>query len=222
MSKSLGNVFGIREVTNAVSAEALRLFLVATHYRSPMDFSIAAVEESFRALVRLYETLARADAAVPGRAATSGPLLPAGPRLEPFVESMDDDLNTAGAVAVLFELARELNRLLDAGELARAAEVRADIGRIAPVLGIAERPPEEFLEVERTRAVAQAGLTRAEIERQIGERAEARQAKDWRKADEIRNRLLEHGIALEDGAGATTWRPVSWGLEPPAKRKKPA
>ncbi|MGH7856809.1 MAG: cysteine--tRNA ligase [Candidatus Binatia bacterium] len=221
MSKSLGNVFGIREVTDVISAEALRLFLVSTHYRSPMDFSLAGVEESFRALVRLYETLARAETATTGRA--PAPLLPPSPRLEPFVAAMEDDLNTAQAVAVLFDLVRELNRLLDSGELHEAAGVRAELATIASVLGVGEQAPAEFLEAERDRAVDQAGLARGDIERSIAGRAEARARKDWQRADEIRSALVERGIVLEDGPGGTTWRPASWGIvEAAAKKKGPS
>jgi len=215
MSKSLGNVFGIREVTDLVSAEALRLFLVSTHYRSPMDFSLQTIEEAFRALIRLYETLARVDAATGAPHPEAGPLLPPTPRLQPFVAAMDDDLNTARAVAVLFDLAREANRLLDAGEVAAAAEVRHDLAKIGAVLGIGEENPARFLDGERDRALSRAGVTRGEIDQLIAERAEARRAKNWNRADEIRKGLSEKGIALEDASGRTTWRPLSWGAVQP-------
>jgi cysteinyl-tRNA synthetase len=221
MSKSLGNVFGIREVTSLLPAEALRLFLISTHYRSPMDFSLPAVEDSFRALVRLYETLARVDASAGKPNTPPRPLLPPTPRLVPFVAAMDDDLNSAQAVAVLFDLVRELNRLLDAGDLAGAGEVRRELASIAAVLGVGERDPEEFLAAERARALAAARLGSADVERAIADRAAARGAKDWQRADELRHKLLEAGIALEDGAAGTTWRPTRWGAEPPA-RKGPA
>jgi cysteinyl-tRNA synthetase len=218
MSKSLGNVFGIREVTDRLPAEALRLFLVSTHYRSPMDFSLDAVEESFRALVRLYETLARAEASGVRGPEESVPLIPATPRLAPFVAAMDDDLNTAKAIAVVFDLVRELNRVLDAGDLDGAAAVRRDLAATARVLGIGGLRPEDFLSAERRRALGAARLTEADVERAIAERAAARSAKDWQRADELRRRLLEAGIALEDDARGTTWRPTSWGIEPPARK----
>ena len=218
MSKSLGNVFGIREVTSLLPAEALRLFLISTHYRSPMDFSLPAVEESFRALVRLYETLARVDASTGKPSTPPRPLLPPPPRLVPFVAAMDDDLNSAQAVAVLFDLVRELNRLLDAGDLAGAAEVRRELASIAAVLGVGERDPEGFLDAERARALAAAKLGPADVERAIADRAAARGAKDWQRADELRQKLLEAGIALEDGAAGTTWRPTRWGVEPPPRK----
>jgi cysteinyl-tRNA synthetase len=216
MSKSLGNVFAIREIAERLPAEALRLFLVSTHYRSPMDFSLEAVEESFRALVRLYETLARADASGVGAPAETS-LIPPRPRLAPFVAAMDDDLNTAGAMAVVFDLVRELNRLLDAGDRDGATSVRRDLAATAGVLGIGGLRPEAFLAAERRRALEAARLTAADVERAIAERGAARSTKNWPRADEIRAELLAAGIALEDEAGGTTWRPASWGVEPARK-----
>ncbi|MBI2962817.1 MAG: cysteine--tRNA ligase [Deltaproteobacteria bacterium] len=217
MSKSLGNVFAIRDIAERLPAEALRLFLISTHYRSPMDFSLEAVAESFRALVRLYETLARADArGARGPQAAPAPLPPT-PRLEPLVAALDDDLNTARAVAVLFDLVRELNRALDAGDVAAAAALRRDVSAAAAVLGVGERRSEEFLDAERRRALAAAGLAAGEVARCIAERAAARSAKDWKRADELRRGLAAAGIVLEDGAAGTTWRPASWGAEAPAR-----
>jgi len=217
MSKSLGNVFAIRDIADRLPGEALRLFLMSTHYRSPMDFALESVEESFRALVRLYETLARADGAG-AHASTDAALFPPTARLEPFVAAMDDDMNTARAVAVLFDLVRELNRLLDGVDRSGAAAVRRDLAAAGAVLGIGVQEPAEFLDAERTRALHAARLGVADVERAIGERAAARAAKDWRRADELRGKLFEAGIALEDGAAGTTWRPTRWGLETPARK----
>jgi cysteinyl-tRNA synthetase len=213
MSKSLGNVFGIREVTQRLPAEALRLFLISTHYRSPMDFSIEGVEESLRALVRLYETKARIRRATGGRVAPPLGLAAPSARLRPFVSALDDDLNTARAVAVVFDLVREANRSLDAGDTASAEAIGADLAVAATVLGVGSRDPEEFLEEERTRALDRAGLARDDLERRIAERAEFRRSRDWARADAIRRELLERGIALEDTPQGTAWRPLAWGVE---------
>ncbi len=218
MSKSLGNVFAIRDIVERLPAEALRLFLAATHYRSPMDFSLESVEESFRALVRLYETLARATAAGIVAPAEPAGVLPTTPRLEPFVAALDDDLNTARAVAVLFDLVRELNRVLDAGDGESASAVRRDLAAAAAVLGIGDRRAEEFLAAERARALHAARKSIGEVEAIVAERAAARAAKQWQRADDLRRGLLDAGIALEDSAAGTTWRPTSWGVESPTRK----
>ena len=218
MSKSLGNVFAIRDIVERLPAEALRLFLAATHYRSPMDFSLESVEESFRALVRLYETLARAASAGVARPAGSASVFPTTPRLEPFVAALDDDLNTARAVAVLFDLVRELNRLLDARDLEGALAVRRDLAAAAGVLGIGDQPAGNFLVSEQARALRAASRSAEDVEAVIAERASARASKQWQRADELRRSLLDAGIALEDGASGTTWRPTSWGIEPPTRK----
>jgi len=218
MSKSLGNVFAIRDIVERLPAEALRLFLAATHYRSPMDFSLESVEESFRALVRLYETLARATAAGIGAPAEPAGVFPTTARLEPFVAALDDDLNTARAVAVLFDLVRELNRLLDAGDGESASAVRRDLAAAAAVLGIGDRRAEEFLAAERARALNAGRKSIEEVEAIVAERAAARTAKQWQRADDLRRGLLDAGIALEDSAAGTTWRPTSWGIESPTRK----
>ncbi len=223
MSKSLGNVFGIREIVALLPAEALRLFLMSTHYRSPMDFSLVSVEESFRALVRLYETLARADARGVAAPTEVPAVLPPTQALVPFVDAMDDDLNTARAIAVLFDLVRELNRALDAGDLTAAASARRDLAAAGSVLAVGIQPPAAFLDAERARSLASAGLSTADVEARIVERTAARAARDWARADEVRSALASQGIVLEDGPRGTTWRPASWGMvEPVAKKGKRA
>jgi cysteinyl-tRNA synthetase len=183
-----------------------------------MDFSLESVEESFRALVRLYETLARATAAGIGAPAEPAGVFPTTARLEPFVAALDDDLNTARAVAVLFDLVRELNRLLDAGDGESASAVRRDLAAAAAVLGIGDRRAEEFLAAERARALNAGRKSIEEVEAIVAERAAARTAKQWQRADDLRRGLLDAGIALEDSAAGTTWRPTSWGIESPTRK----
>ncbi|HYB97847.1 MAG TPA: cysteine--tRNA ligase [Candidatus Limnocylindrales bacterium] len=202
MSKSLGNAFAIEDVLREVEAEGLRLHLLSTHYRSPLDFSPTGIAESTKALVRAYETLARvaeAGAEIPQYDFES-----AGAR--PFLEAMDADLNTARAVGVIFEAVREANRALDAGDIARAAEAAGLIGSAGKGLGLLMRVPSEFLGEYNARAASAAGLSAQQIEGLIGERAAARARRDFGRADEIRAELLAQGIVLEDGAGGTTWR----------------
>ena len=217
MSKSLGNTVTIRDLVARFPGEALRLFLVSTHYRSPMDFSIEGVEESYRALVRLYETRARIDAAVTAPP-TVAPLDSPPPRLVPFVAAMDDDLNTAGAIAVVFDLVREANRLLDAGDVAGVGAVRAELAATSEVLGIGGQDPTAFLDAERRRALGAAGIEESEVAARIRERAEARAARDWTRADAARDTLADRGIVLEDGPEGTVWRPAAWGPLPKRKR----
>jgi cysteinyl-tRNA synthetase len=219
MSKSLGNILAIEEILRMAPPEAVRLLLVSTHYRSPLDFSEQGVGDARRACERLHETVARLEEAAGGAAAAGAgagarddvPLppdaLPAAVRAfrEQFVAAMDDDLNTARALGVLFEEIREINRLLDAGETEALAGHAANVAALAGVLGVLRAPARAYLEAEKGRHLDTSGLDVAEIERLIGERTAARQARDFKRADAIRDQLLARGIALKDGADGTTW-----------------
>ena len=219
MSKSLGNFLTIEEILKRVPSEALRLFLVSTHYRSPVDFSDQSLIDAQRACARLHETLARVEEKVgsavePPRGAVRAPEphdLPASvrPFHEQFVTAMDDDLNSARALGVVFDEVREMNRLLDAGsDVQTVAEHQANFSRLGGVLGVLRHPGSGYLESEKGRRVSDTGLDVAEIERLIGERAAARKAKDFKRGDAIRDELLARGIVLKDGAGGTTWSVV--------------
>jgi cysteinyl-tRNA synthetase len=248
MSKSLGNFLTIEEILKRMAPEALRLFLIGTHYRSPLDFTEQGLEDAERACARLHETMARVEnalaaapaaatdgasatgAATPTAGATRGgaatPMTgahggttsadPAAARLpdavagyrEQFLAAMDDDLNSARALGVLFEEIREVNRLLDAGETADLAAHHRNLRELAGVLGVIRSPARSYVEDEKGRHLASSGVDVAEIERLIGERTAARKARDFRRADEIRNELLARGIALKDGAEGTTWSVV--------------
>jgi len=202
MSKSLGNVFTIREVLEQIEAEGLRLHLLSTHYRSPLDFSIAGVGESTRALLRAYETLARAEEAGvrdPGYAFDS-------PEAVELVDMMDDDLNTARVVGLAFDAVREINRLLDAGRLSEAARPVGLLRAAGATLGVFLRPPSEFLETFRRKRASNTGISAAEVEALIAERTAARKARDFARADQLRAELSERGVMLEDGPNGTTWK----------------
>jgi cysteinyl-tRNA synthetase len=202
MSKSLGNVFNIKDVLGQIEAEGLRLHLLQTHYRSPLDFSADGIADSTRALVRAYETLARAEevgVSDPGYTYES-------PEVASILEAMDDDFNTAKAIGICFESVRELNRLLDSGDLDAARKAVGMVRAAGATSGLFLRKASEFLEYHRTRTAGRSGVDPEEIDALIGERNEARKSKNFARADEIRDTLAEGGVVLEDGADGTTWK----------------
>jgi cysteinyl-tRNA synthetase len=181
MSKSLGNFFTVRDVLKSYDAEAVRLFILRAHYRSPLNYSDAHLEEAKSALARLYTALKSSR--------ETAPLDWSETYARRFKEAMDDDFNTPEAVAVLFDLAARVN----AGEKTLAPQLRA----LGGVLGILQRSAEEFF---------QGGLDTGAIQAMIGAREAARRGRDFAEADRIRMDLLAKGIVLEDGPGGTTWR----------------
>ncbi|MFC0322795.1 cysteine--tRNA ligase [Gallibacterium melopsittaci] len=191
MSKSLGNFFTIRDVLQHYDAESVRYFLLTAHYRSQLNYSEENLKLAHSALERLYTALRGTD-----ENAT-----PAGGEafIDAFKTAMDDDFNTPGALSVLFDMARELNKLKAEND-PQANAFAARMRELAGVLGLLYQDPETFL---------QAGLDDDEtaiIEALIQQRNQARANKDWATADAARNKLNEMGVVIEDGANGTTWR----------------
>jgi cysteinyl-tRNA synthetase len=210
MSKSLGNFLTIRELTKEHHPETLRLFLLSSHYRSPIDFSKDAIHTARGSLLRFYETLDRV---------ASAPKTAKEPRLktllnefdEKFDAAMCDDFNTAKAIAHIHDLTTGINRTIDANpEIADddIQSLNASISTISEILGILEEAPKKFIDAHKRSGLVEIGITDKEIKEMIGKRLEAKKAKDFKKADEIRNSLLAKGIALKDTPSGTVWEKV--------------
>ncbi|MDO9959550.1 cysteine--tRNA ligase [Glaesserella parasuis] len=191
MSKSLNNFFTIRDILNKYDCESVRYFFLTAQYRSLLDYSEENIGLARKALERLYTALRGCDWNV--ELAENDQYVTA------FKEAMDDDFNTPGALAVLFELAREINKL-KAENQEEANKLAARLKQLAGVLGLLEQDPETFLQGDANNDEV------AEIEALIKQRNEARASKNWAMADEARNKLTAMGIVLEDGANGTTWR----------------
>lgn len=196
MSKSLGNFFTIRTMLEKYEAETLRYFFLTAHYRSALNYDLAALENAHNALERLYTALRNTD---PNAQALGDEQYDGKQYIEAFQTAMNDDFNTPAALAVLFDLARELNKLKQENPL-QAAHLAALLRQLAGVLGLLYQDPEQFL---------QAGSDDnqvAVIEALIQQRNEARANKNWALADEARQKLTDMGIILEDSANGTSWR----------------
>jgi cysteinyl-tRNA synthetase len=214
MSKSLGNFITIQDALTSYHPQELRLFLLSTHYRSPLDFSQFALLDSRSGLTRIYRTLQRLEGVLgphPRSTEDMMPLLPTAGGDDfkgRFVDAMDDDLNTAAGLGVLFDKVRDLNRLMDSSDLDREAKEqlrkeRHELLDCASTLGLLEQEPSHVLQ-EMTKVPS--GMGAEEIEGMIQERDSARKARDWTRADAIREELSRKGVILEDGPKGTTWR----------------
>ena len=210
MSKSLGNFFTIREVLEKYDPEVVRFFMLNSHYRSPLNYSDKHLDESRAALTTLYTALRGLnDATIMGDTIYE----------RRFIAAMDDDFNTPEAIAVLFGLAREINRLRESDTI-RVAQLGALLKQQAAYLGLLGREADDFLKgrrVETQVATANLSITtfpatvsleasEDTIEALIAKRLEARANKNWAESDRIRDELAAQGIVLEDGVGGTTWR----------------
>lgn len=191
MSKSLGNFFTIRDVLKEYDAETIRFFVVRSHYRSPLNYSNVHLDDARGALKRLYTAL---DLVTPAEVQIDW----SNPYAARFKAAMDEDFGTPEAVAVLFELAAEVNR-------SKSPEVAGLLKALGGCLGLLQAEPQKFLQAGAE------GVDAAGIEAQIAARAEAKAAKNWAEADRIRKELLDQGIVLKDSAAGTTWEAAAKG-----------
>ncbi len=217
MSKSLGNFFTVREVLKQYRPEVIRFFILSSHYRSPLNYSDESLNEAQAALTRLYTALRgclkleklleeyeQTTNDTPDEMALEFDLSPfADPLIDEnykarFEQAMDDDFNTPVAIAVLFDLARELNKAKE-NEPQKVTLLATSLKLLAALLGLLQHNPDAFLKGDEDGD--------NQIEQQIQARIDAKKAKDWATADKIRNDLKASGIILEDAPdGTTSWR----------------
>jgi len=190
MSKSIGNVLLLHDLVQAIPGEVVRWALLSAHYRQPLDWNQSLLDQSRKALDRLYGALHR-SAAVP--ASTDEP--PAD-----FLKAIEDDINTPGAMATLFALSSEIERGMTAGDHGVVARARGELIAAAAILGVLQADPAEWLEGDVSDAL------RTEVEALLEQRAAARAAKDWPEADRIRDRLNALNVVVMDGPAGATWR----------------
>ncbi|MBF0121021.1 MAG: cysteine--tRNA ligase [Desulfobacterales bacterium] len=197
MSKSLGNFLTIKDAVKKYHPEAIRLFLLSSHYRSPIDFTEKGLEEATVNLDRLYGFLER----VKNSLKTYNEKHEIGDIWNKFCLEMDDDFNTARGISALFDAVRNLNRLMDQNTFNIDLEV-SDILKIGNVIGLFNESPESYFEKKREKATVSHEI----IDKLVSERNLARKSKDWKKADEIRKKLSDMNIVLEDRSNGTIWK----------------
>lgn len=197
MSKSLGNFFTVREVLQRYQPEVVRLFILSSHYRGPLNYADENLDHAKSSLTRLYTALRGLPVVEES--------LEENWRVR-FEQAMDDDFNTPEALAVLFELSREINKLHDHDEMA-AARLGASLRHLGKWLGLLQADPENYLKSgAEVVASLSSGIASEEIEALIAQRNIARKAKNWAEADRIRAQLQEAKIVLEDTPKGTVWR----------------
>lgn len=226
MSKSLGNFFTIKEVLERYHPEVIRLFLLSSHYRSPVNFSDKNIEKTKKGLDRIYSTLKNIDALLAGEDNNEG-ILPDNPDETEgelyetlsqlprrFEEAMDDDFNTALAIGYIYESVRALNRYISDKEGFKKSSNslfimnygREKLKEVSSVLALFNADPKEYFEGQRQEGISELKIDEGEILSLIEERADARREKNWALADDIRDRLLQKGIILEDSSDGTLWK----------------
>ena len=208
MSKSLGNFFTIREVLKLYRGEEIRYFILTSQYRSPLNYSDDQLDKAKAALTRLYTALRDV---VPSDVSAQNPKQvsdestsdkSASEYQSRFYAAMNDDFNTPEALAVLFDIARDLNKAKE-DQAEHAAVLAAELKSLAALLGLLQESPEAYLQGGVNNAD---GLSDVDIENMITARNAARSNKDWAESDRLRDALKDQGVILEDAAGGTSWR----------------
>jgi cysteinyl-tRNA synthetase len=197
MSKSLGNFFTIREVLKKYDAEVVRFFILRAHYRSPLNYSDQHLDDAKSALKRLYTALRYYDV-------TDSEIDWTHPQAARFKVAMDDDFNTPEAMAVLFDLANEVNKT-------KSLDVASLLKRLGKVIGLLQREPNAFLQGFNSAADSHTSSNSIEdyeiqVEELLAKRIQAKKSKNFAEADRIRKHLADEGIILEDTPQGTTWR----------------
>lgn len=217
MSKSLGNFFTIRDILEKFLPETLRYFLLTMHYRSPLDFSFAALEEAEKGLKRIYSALAQVEVEL------SRPKWKKSPFPNEYVtelreiethwtEAMEDDMNTAAALGHIFSAVRLAGRVCEDKNLRKSEggrelfeRIREDVKNWGAVLGIFERIPAEFLAELRDNRAVRAGIAPVKVQSLLDNREQARKAKDFEQSDAIRDALTAMGVEVKDTPQGSTW-----------------
>ncbi len=211
MSKSLGNFLLIKDVIKQYHPEAVRLFLLSNHYRSPIDFSEQNMKEAATSLDKLYALLNRIeDTLFISKEISQNK---SGDYWTRFCEIMDDDFNTAGGIGILFEAVRSANRLLDQHPETIPAQIGEtlksnwiDIHNIGEILGILREPHQTYFKEKKESGLKKQDLDKERVDKMIQARNEARKTGDWARADQIRDELAAMNVTLEDRAEGTIWK----------------
>ena len=212
MSKSLGNFLMIKDVLKTYHPEVVRFFLLSNHYRSPIDFTEKAMDEARKGLDKMYALLLRVGNTI---GLESNQDIEAGNCWQQFCEAMDDDFNSAQGIGIIFDTVRNVNRMLDQCETEplfsdqikeKIQSDLADIRRTGNILGILLEKPDEYFDKKQTQVLEQKSIDPAMIAKMVEERNAARKAKDWKKADQIRNQLADMDVILEDRPEGTVWK----------------
>jgi cysteinyl-tRNA synthetase len=198
MSKSLGNFYTISEILEKNDPVALRQLFLASHYRSPMDYSPESLDEAGKGVDRIYETIERVGRGQRQKNDVGEPVL-----MDAFRQEMDDDFNTPRALALIFDEVRALNRLLDEKKAKGLEERAAALRLMCGTLGLLQ---EGYLERKKQRWLKKGFVSLHEIEELISRRDGARKEKKWQEADRIRLELQSKGVVLEDTPGGTIWK----------------